>query len=415
MLDLDTLIQSSLADDSLKHYGVKGMKWGKRKVQESANTQRARENVASKKEAVSKTRFSTDRKAAKNAAIDYKYAKKDLSNSKILDKLNSSEKSKQQIDLEKKYRKKGLNEDDAAVAAYKNIRTKKIIKTAAAVAVTAAVAYAGYKAGDHFLDKVIKSGETLQNVAKESDEGIRDAFYSARNKFDKVKYRGIYGNQLADRYGEAFAKEIKVMSPIKQASPHNARKILNDMVAKDPEFRETLINTLSYKNNLGDVYNNHVDNARKALKSGKANKSVYEALNIRMVDHSPEFTEVKNKYFKGLMDKGYNAIKDVNDSKYSGFNTLNPVIAFGTQGKVKVETVKQLTPKQLKRENLLAWSPEFVKLGAMFGLAAGAQTAANKATSKAVMDTQVKAYQKKNPGTKLSYNEIAAQIEKQRG
>ena len=34
-------------------------------------------------------------------------------------------------------------------------------------------------------------------------------------------------------------------------------------------------------------------------------------------------------FYKKLQELGYSAIQDVNDKKYSGYNTKNPIIFFG--------------------------------------------------------------------------------------
>ena len=46
-----------------------------------------------------------------------------------------------------------------------------------------------------------------------------------------------------------------------------------------------------------------------------------------------------DKYFSELTKRGYNAIKDVNDNKFSGYKALNPIIAFNAKGKIDVVDV----------------------------------------------------------------------------
>ena len=112
------------------------------------------------------------------------WAKEKLSSEKVKEKLNAEtkEKSKHRLKLEEEYRSKGMSEEEAAVAAYKRMRTEKIIAATAGVTIAAATAYVAYKHYDKTVDKFIKAGTELQNMSGNSNKGVSDAFYFSMTK-----------------------------------------------------------------------------------------------------------------------------------------------------------------------------------------------------------------------------------------
>lgn len=418
-------------EEILQHHGVKGMHWGHHKKKEvPAEIAKAKAEVKARKieakdahmqykrESIYKmpTKKTTD--AFNSTQRELKYAKEDLSRVKILNKINGKPKSKAQLKYEEKYRAKGMSADDATVAAYKRVRLNKVATAAAALTIAAVGAYAGYKVHDARVDKILKSGTTLQNIAADN-AGVRDAFYSAKHGLDKSKYAGLYANTLKTRHGVAYKKEIKVLTDIKQASPLNAHKVLNDLIKNDPEFRKDFVKQMSHGNvaaTLGDTYAKKAAKGASHLSKGTANKHLYEVFNAALVDHSPEQQKLTDKYFKALSAKGYNAIKDVNDSKYSGYKALNPIITFGHKGKVEVKSVKELAQKEIAKNHNVAMAhivgSELVKSGAKVAAAIGIGHGAIKYADAKQRDKAVANYKKKNPNTKMSYNEIARMLER---
>jgi hypothetical protein len=406
--------------DELVHFGVLGMKWGKRKRQDSVQILKARslakqrktEMATIQKKANKESFYGLTIPSAKTtrelntATREYKYSKQDLKSTKILERINGKVKSKTQLSLEEKYKEKGMNKDEAAVAAYHNIKVRKLL----AVAGTAAVVYAAYKIHDARVDKIIKSGTRLQNISSDSTTGIRDAFYSSSNKLDNMKYQGLYGKTLSspgDSPG-AFKKEIKVLSDIRQASHKNAQKTLSELMKSDPEFEKSVSDYVLGTGPVGfqGKYFEKSVKARAELSKGKIGKNVYEVFNASLVDHSPEMQPLTDKYYKALSGKGYNAIKDINDSKYSGYKALNPIIAFNTTGKVNVVDVKQLADKEIGKAGKIAYAhiigSDLVKTGAQIAGGIFGWRSLNSALDNK-MATQ---YRKKHPGTKLSNTEI---------
>ena len=229
--------------NELKHYGVLGMKWGRRKRVETETSIKLKTNIKEaennyKKEVNNMNRETlgglktASKETLKKVQKSYKeieYAKEDYKNNKILEKFKGVEKNKSQIAMEEKYKEKGLSNDEATIAAYQHLKTKKMLMTIGATVVVAGAGYAAYKIHDNKIDKIIKSDKILQNISTDSSKGIRDAFYSSGNRLDNSKYKGIYSKALnnpAVNKQDVHAKSIKVLSDIKLASRDNAKKHL---------------------------------------------------------------------------------------------------------------------------------------------------------------------------------------------
>lgn len=410
--------------NELMHYGVLGMKWGKRKKIESKEVTTARNKVSLEKDNYKKASqkynkatvyglLAPSQKTLNDfgkASDNLRYAKEDLSSTRILDKLKGKPKSNKQLELEKKYKMTGMSDNEAAVAAYKNIQTKKVVAIAGAVAITAAAAYAGYKIHDNYVDKIIKSGTTLQNISKDS-EPVRDAFYTAQNKLDKTKYKGLLGAN-----GYDVKKEIKVLSDIRQASPKNAQNVLKELMTKDPQFKSQFEDYLKQGNKLGGTYGKHYSKSLESISKGNVDKKLYEYFNAALVDHDPKMQGLTDKFYSSLQQKGYNAIRDVNDHKYSGYKSINPIIAFGSSGKVETISISKMADQEINRAKKIATAsiavPEIIKTGSAFTAAIlGTKAVTDKALSVS-RDKQIVKYRKKHPNTELTNTEIIRMLER---
>lgn len=358
----------------------------------------------------------TDGKKLKLAKNEHRYAKEDLTKAKILNKLSDKPKSEKQLKWEQKYKEKGMTDNDAAVAAYQRIRTTNILKVTGAVAVTALTAYAAYKIHDDRVDKIIKSGTNLQQITSDGSIGVRDAFYSAGGKMDKMKYKGMYGSVLKER-GPVYGKNISVLGNIKQASDKNAHKVLAEMAAKDPEFLKSLKGEMSNQSKLGfDTYYNKMKKAKQSLDSGKVDKNTYEVFNALLVDHSPGMQKITDSYYKTMASKGYNAIRDINDKKYSGYNTNNPIITFGAKGLIKVTDVKKLTDEEISKADTLSMvystGSAMVKSGAQAAGVILSIKGGEKIVKAKVDNKMVDKYKKEHPNTNKNYKEIVRMLER---
>lgn len=152
------------------------------------------------------------------------------------------------------------------------------------------------------------------------------------------------------------------------------------------------------------------------MSQGKVDTSVYRYFNSALIDHSPETQPLIDKYYKALSDKGYNAIKDVYDSRYSRYNSINPIITFNSTGLVKVTDVRQLVDEEIQK----SWKVAYGSIVGTEMVATGSTIAAFSLGSRA-LGTSVKTiqdnkvvnqYRQQHPNTNLTYTEIVRMLER---
>jgi hypothetical protein len=430
--------------DELAHHGIMGMHWGHHKGEISASIEKAHANLKSQEKILRKEteRYNragstyasaSDQKRFDSAMREYDYARTDLKSAKILDKINSSPKSKSQLKVESKYKEKGMSNDEASVAAYKHIKTRNLLIAVGATTVVAGGAYLAYKYHDDRVDKIIKSGTKLSNISAENTKDIRDAFYSTRvgekgkilDKIDNSKYKGIFARNISGFGKTPYDKEIHVLKDIKMVSPENSRKTIASLIKTDPDYHEKLKSYILYQ--TGDYVDSWpgLDKVRKRavddIVDGKVTKDVYKIVNMAMADHRPNAESITEPFKKALSKDGYNAIKDITDNQLSGFRTFNPIITFNSKGLVDVVGVKEVTEDIIKKSEKLAYghlhTVENVKAGGQLAGIILGFTGINtgvKALGKQSLTRETLNYRKDNPNTKLSNTEITRMLERSR-
>lgn len=430
--------------NELYHYGLKGMKWGTRhwqnedgtfneagkaryfgkssshrplsvmKLQNDPDVQKRKAEIAEAKKAYKdaaksyyKKPYDQAQKDLANANNKLYYAKQDLKDEKMRKRMEADtrEKSKRRLKLEEEYKKQGMTPEEAELAAYKRERTERALKIAAGVAVTAAVAWGANKYIENNVDRVIKSNVSLKRVATSDTAGVQDVFYATfgNKKLDNAKYAGLYAKQLkSGTYGtvaeHVYEKTINTAQSLKMASTKSAKNALQDLISNDPEFKKAFSNQFRFDPAM-----------QKAIQNGKVDKKAYEYFN-RELGGSAKNSDVAKRYYNALTKKGYNAIMDVNDKKYSGFNTSMPVIVFNAKDKVNVSKVRELGTTEINRKNAIAnmhiGMKALAPTMALYGGIVLAGSAAIKAYNRKTEQRIVKEYRKEHPNTQLSYNEI---------
>lgn len=236
-------------------------------------------------------------------------------------------------------------------------KIKRNKKIAAAIAITAGVsmiAAAAYVAHNKYtvenVDKIINS-ENLKRVSinPEDASNITERAYYSSNIADNIKYKGMYGKQLKDQntFGQGWSKlEPKVYQKsfkaesLKVASNKHARETFNELYSKDANFKNAVDEQLSlYKKYFrGGV-------KQRNLFNNVTDKNKYDAFNVTLANKD---NKAATKFYDALKEKGYDAIHDMNDSKYSGYNAKSAKIVFNGK-KVTQTAVKEISSEEINK------------------------------------------------------------------
>lgn len=353
--------------NELYHHGIKGMRWGVRRFQNKDGTL----TNAGKK------RYDKDSNPKKNLIQKHKEK------------------------LVQKYIEKGYSKSAAEVAAENRMRAELVVGTVAAVSVAIIATKAATRIGQDYCDKVIKSGVKIQNIGANRKATFKDSpFYAAINRNDKRAYGAMYPHEkrgMASKhlgYDGIYNNTIKITKDVKRASVKNARKALYDKMNSDPKFKKEVIETLK-----STAY------GKDAASLFKSNPSkFYDKFNQALATHEFQSKGLHKQFYSELEKRGYNAILDINDTRYSGYSGIAkaPTIFFGNDGWEKIAS-RKLSDQEIDK-NLEKYSLELIakKLGKLsLGVAGGAYAANN------ISDSQkVEMYLDEHPNSKLSRKEI---------
>lgn len=324
-------------DSYIYHHSIKGQKWGIRRYQ----------NEDGSLTSAGKKRY-------------------DEPNSNGNAKSYEKKKSQHRKNLEKKFRNQGLSKEDAEKAAEKRIKAEKVVAIVGAIAVTAAVAYvAKNKYCQEYTDSVLKAGTKFQTITTNPLQNINDRFYAAYKKTDKTIYKGMYGKQLASRGEKVFNMTTEAVKDLKVPSRKKAAEVFADLYEKDPSFEQAVKSNIE-KYRFGMIFGG-TPGQKKILDAASRNLSDrkvllnegYNAFNLGLANRDPEMAKEWNKFYGKLKELGYNAIGDLNDQKYSGFKSKNPVIVFDMESVTK-KSIQEIGKTEIDK-NFIA--QDFIRNG----------------------------------------------------
>lgn len=346
----------AIRPDELYHHGIKGQKWGVRRFQNYDGTLK---NKSAK---------------ARHAKQAQKYTPpKTKLGKKIEDKLVSK--------YSKKYKELSEQEIRDRVAR-RNKTMRNVLIGAGAATATAAAIYAYRKYGREVADSMIRTGTEIHALADNPDRiNAGKAVYAAVNKRDTARYRALFGDSVG---GLKYDNTGKVGKSIKVAGNKNAEKIFNKMMTDDKEFADGVKTFVDQRNFLA---------LGPKMKADYKNFNTYALLGAD-IDYkenpaAKNIQEIRDKFYGELKNRGYGAVADINDTKYSEFNTKAAIIFDRNNIAVKPATdVKRLTAEQVRkakaavvRQSLIdiASHPRIVGTGATYAYLFGFSKAHKKA------------------------------------
>lgn len=374
-----------MTDLELYHWGVKGMRWGVRRYQyrdgsltpagkkryaddpdrQGVDAAKIKLNSARREVNRAGNRYNTfstkenwrryqkaldDRDSAK---VDYNKAKLKYDTKKEVSRIRDNDiqfknKSKHRLRLEEQYRQMGMSKEEAQAAANNRIRTEKILAASAAITVGACVAYVASKKIRDRTDGLIKAGDTLQRIEMKDTGGkLHDMFYVAKGGHDEKRYEGMLGMVRKNQTGHAYMMKLKASGDVKVASKDNAVKAFKQLYLTDENFRKSaepyVGQHFAGMNKVGNTGNYSTKNMKKMYENFNSN-----LLHIRSSGNGADKT-----FFDALKSKGYGAIQDINDMKFSGYNAKNPLIVFdNSKNSIFVSSVKEMTGNLNKKGSL---------------------------------------------------------------
>ena len=432
--------------NELQHHGIKGQKWGVRRFQNKdgsltpAGRKRYDDGDGRRTESVTidgqtfKVYGRNNKQYADKVAKKAKGMGAEVSReSKVKEKKTKTykipeKKSLHRLKLEEKYMKNGMTREEAEQAAAKRIRTEKFVAAAAVVTVASAVAYAKYKG--YTSDKVFKADTEFQRIMKLSPNAeIRkdNRQYLAINKMDKIKYKGILGNTLNSNAAKEHRVEswvnkdairdriydvtVKNKGDINVASRKRSEDAFVKLFKEDSEFRNSLRERAKEVNDemgLLKPFGKRLGGDSK-LSDRDIRKKAYDYFNVLLVDTDERSVKNANKFYDSLRKQGMNAIIDVNDKKYSGYNTKAPIITFGGDFNYskRVMSDKEIADNH-KKAMVAVVAPSVLKVGSFY---AGVY-AAKPVINKELMNRKIQNYKQEHLDTELTDEQIEEILQK---
>lgn len=329
----------------------------------------------------------------------------------------STKTSKHRKNLESYYSKElGMNKTQSRLQADRRIKVEKILLAAAGITVAAAATYAATKAIKNRTDLIIKAGSKLQVIGKNPNKNLDRAFYASFKKSDMLRYRGLYGggelngqNKLLQflkgnpATSDVFKIKLDALDDIKIASRDKSAKAFVDMYKNDRVFR-------------AQVNTSDVGKKIEGMGNWRLKRKGYDLFNQNLVNHEDFMSqETAKKFYDKIKSMGYDGILDMNDMKYSHYNSKAPVILLEKGKKISVSDVKQMSDEALKsnykKASMKNYAIEAVKNPRTYGIAgiAAGSAASSKANQSKIRSMHASGMSYKDIAEKLDVSESTIQ------
>lgn len=147
--------------------------------------------------------------------------------------------------------------------------------------------------------------------------------------------------------------------------------------------------------------------ARRDLRRGKYDsKHVYDFFNMGIAGSNNEKRdELDKKFYEALKKEGYGAVRDVNDVRYSGYRSKDPLIFFDTS-KVATTKVSQMYVTDIDKKNVKAMLRNAGITLAEVGALGYAVNTGMRSVNTKFERSIVRRYRKEHPNSKMSDAEI---------
>lgn len=220
--------------------------------------------------------------------------------------------------------------------------------------------------GKQRTDEVLKKGTVFSRI-QSSPEFEKFAFYATHLEDDQNKYLGLFGQNLINRAKQAqtsdkapppkvYQVKIEALKKLKMPSDENASDITNSLL-KDQQFKKDLYTAIEQSKtqmrrpSQQELFKNSLKVLNKTGNLSESDKfTIYQALNLSLTFHDPTSVRVQDKFYGEMKRKGYNAILDYNDKRYSSYKAKQPAIVFDTNS-VRASAVLEPSPGTVKALN----------------------------------------------------------------
>ena len=150
---------------------------------------------------------------------------------------------------------------------------------------------------------------------------LRQQYRSEKDSYKKDLLKARYqDSKIRDRIDQN-RKSFQATGKLKIASPNDFNKIAYEQYTKDKDFKNTVNSLIS---SYGSKKAQRKYYADRELSEREIGDIVNRANALR--SHNDNLNSSYNKMYDALKKKGYSGFIDINDRKYSGYNSKRPTV-----------------------------------------------------------------------------------------